>query len=192
VAIFNAPTEQPDHAERAVACALELDAFGEAFRIKQIECDIDFGITRIGVNTGTAVVGNFGGNSRFDYTAHGDAMNTAARLESLNKHLGTRTCVSEETVKQCPSVLFRPVGNIILKGKTEGIGTFQPVTDEFSKSAQMVEYIAMYEKIKNDDPSGEDSLKRLLAKYSDDALIKFHAGRYANGEHGVTVTMKDK
>jgi adenylate cyclase len=55
-----------------------------------IKEEVEFGHTRIGVNTGQAIVGNFGDFDRFDYTAMGDAMNTAARLESLNMHIGTR------------------------------------------------------------------------------------------------------
>ena len=57
------------------------------------EKGIDFGETRIGVNSGEVVVGNFGGSSMFDYTAYGDAVNTAARLESVNKQLGTNICI---------------------------------------------------------------------------------------------------
>ena len=59
--------------------------------------EVAIGVTRIGVNSGSAIVGNFGGDALFDYTAHGDAINTAARLEAANKYLGTRICVSAET-----------------------------------------------------------------------------------------------
>lgn len=58
------------------------------------EKGILIGKTRIGVNSGQVVVGNFGGSTMFDYTAYGDAVNTAARLESINKQLGTNICVS--------------------------------------------------------------------------------------------------
>ena len=55
---------------------------------------MNFGITRIGVHAGPALVGNFGGSRFFDYTAYGETINTAARLEDANKFLGTRICVS--------------------------------------------------------------------------------------------------
>ena len=55
---------------------------------------VNFGATRIGVHAGPALVGNFGGSRFFDYTAYGDTINTAARLETANKFLGTRICVS--------------------------------------------------------------------------------------------------
>ncbi|NIV76043.1 MAG: adenylate/guanylate cyclase domain-containing response regulator, partial [Gammaproteobacteria bacterium] len=101
-AIFGAPLEQADHAERAVACAMEMDAFAESFRKRKIEESIPLGVTRIGVHSGKAIVGNFGGELFFDYTAHGDAINTAARLEAVNKRLGTRICVSADVVRQIP------------------------------------------------------------------------------------------
>ena len=55
---------------------------------------VALGVTRIGVHAGPAIVGNFGGGRFFDYTAYGDTINIAARLEAANKQLGTRICVS--------------------------------------------------------------------------------------------------
>src|SRR6202040_13660 len=96
-AIFNAPADMPDHCQRAVRCALEIDRFAQDFRAEQAKNGIIFGTTRIGVNTGAAVVGNFGSRLRFEYTAQGDAVNTASRLEGANKYLGTRICVAGST-----------------------------------------------------------------------------------------------
>ena len=83
------------------------------------EKGIAIGKTRIGVNSGEVVVGNFGGSTMFDYTAYGDAVNTAARLESINKQLGTNICVSSKTIDKCKIFVGRPVGNLVLKGKSE-------------------------------------------------------------------------
>ena len=90
VSFFGAPSDQPDHAAMAVHCALKLDAFARQYAEDQQARGINFGITRIGVNTGMTAVGNFGGDAFFNYTAHGDAVNTAARMESVNKHLGNQ------------------------------------------------------------------------------------------------------
>ena len=120
--MFNAPGDQPDHAERALECALELDEFCCRYAAGQRDLGIDLGNTRIGVNTGETVVGNFGGATRFDYTAHGDAINTAARLESVNKHFDSRICVSETTLERCAYPHHRPIGRLVLKGKSEGLG----------------------------------------------------------------------
>ena len=92
--LFNAPGDQPDYATRAVACAHDLDAWAQAFRERWKAKGVNFGATRIGVHAGPALVGNFGGSRFFDYTAYGDTINTAARLEAANKFLGTRICVS--------------------------------------------------------------------------------------------------
>jgi adenylate cyclase len=80
--LFGAPGEQPDHASRAVACALALDEFAQSFRNRCGQKGIALGVTRIGVHAGPAIVGNFGGGRFFDYTAYGDTINVAARLEA--------------------------------------------------------------------------------------------------------------
>src|SRR6478736_7666968 len=98
--LFGAPAEQPDHAARAVACALSLDEFAASFRGQCNKKGIPLGITRIGVHAGTAIVGNFGGGRFFDYTAYGDTINVTARLETANKELGTRICVSASLAKE--------------------------------------------------------------------------------------------
>ena len=92
--LFGAPGEQPDHAARAVACALALDEYAQAFRERWRQKGIALGVTRIGAHAGPAIVGNFGGGRFFDYTAYGDTINVASRLEAVNKQLGTRVCVS--------------------------------------------------------------------------------------------------
>ena len=126
-AMFGAPLEQPDHAARAVACALAIDAFSREFSVRKAKDGVPIGRTRIGVHTGSAIVGNFGGEGFFHYTAHGDAVNTASRLESVNKHLGTRICVSADTVARIPGFTGRPVGTLILKGKEQGIKCLRTV-----------------------------------------------------------------
>ena len=82
--LFGAPGEQPDHAARAVACALALDEYAQTFRVRWHKKGISLGVTRIGVHAGPAIVGNFGGGRFFDYTAYGDTINIAARLEAAN------------------------------------------------------------------------------------------------------------
>ena len=93
--LFGAPGEQPDHADRAVTCALALDEYAAIVpRALAAKRASRLGVTRIGVHAGPAIVGNFGGGRFFDYTAYGDTINVAARLEAANKQLGTRICVS--------------------------------------------------------------------------------------------------
>src|SRR3954466_11154864 len=117
--LFNAPGDQPDYATRAIACAHDLDDWAQQFRERWKARGVNFGATRIGVHAGPALVGNFGGDRFFDYTAYGDTINTAARLESANKSLGTRICVSAAVAEGAEAFRGRPVGDLMLRGRSE-------------------------------------------------------------------------
>ena len=182
-AIFGAPLPQPDHAQRAVRCALALDAFTRGFHAEMQAQGLDFGATRIGLNSGPAVIGNFGGSSRFDYTAHGDAINTAARMESANKHLGTRICISETTVALCENLAVRPVGRLHLKGKSEGLLAYEPVDGE-SPETFLADYLQAYELLDKTPQDAAPAFKRLETKYPDDPIVKIYARRLAEGIAG--------
>ena len=117
IAIFGAPVPTTDHADRAIACAREIDAFGLDIRGRMIERGIKFGYTRMGMSSGIGLVGNFGGERRFNYTAYGEVVVIAARLEAANKTFGTRILFSGETLRLAKQeVPIRPVGEIDLKG----------------------------------------------------------------------------
>jgi adenylate cyclase len=190
--MFSAPLVQPDHAARALACALEMDCFAMAFsRIKQ-EQGIPFGWTRIGVNTGVVMVGNFGGKSMLDYRALGDAINTAARLETINAQLGTRICISGATVAQCPSFVGRPVGWLILKGKSKAIAAFEPQTMVEAAEDRSTEYLAAYALMEAESTDAVDAFLRLAEKFPDDPLAKYHAKRLLTGETGSLMVMSSK
>ncbi len=189
---FSAPVEQPDHAQIAVDCALELDAWAKDYAARITASGIAMGKTRIGVNTGTVVVGNFGGSTMFDYTAHGDAINTAARLESVNKHLGTSVCISGETVKKCHNFVGRPVGRLVLKGKSKGTEAFEPLTEEALKSPPVQSYLAAYELMAAGDPAAAEAFAQAVERYPDDPLIAFHHNRLAKGQSGDEVILADK
>lgn len=191
-AIFNAPVDQPDHAQRAVACGLELDAFGQHFAALMREEGHDFGRTRIGINTGSCIIGNFGGSHRFDYTAHGDAINTAARLEGVNKHLGTTICVAESTVRQCPDFAFRPVGRLYLKGKTKGLLAYEAITKEMADSAQIRDYCSAFDLLEQDKAESRTTFDELADVYPDDALIALHHQRLADNQMGVDIVLDRK
>jgi len=126
--MFSAPVDQPDHRVRALTCALDMHAFAARYANDFQAKGIAFGQTRIGVHTGEVIVGNFGGKTMFDYRALGDAVNTASRLESVNKYLGTLICVSEATLSGCPEAVVRPVGSLVLKGKTQPLAVYEPIT----------------------------------------------------------------
>lgn len=125
--LFGAPDEQPDHAARAVACALALDAFAQAFRAQRMAEGMALGITRIGVHSGPALVGDFGGGRHFDYAAYGETINIAARLEEANKELGTRLLVSAATAERIDGFRGRAVGSLALRGTSRAQQAFEPL-----------------------------------------------------------------
>src|SRR6476469_2397138 len=127
--LFNAPGDQPDYATRAVACAHDLDAWAGEFLERWKSKGIDFGATRIGVHAGPAIVGNFGGKRFFDYTAYGDTINIAARLEAANKQLGTSVCVSSAVAARVEGFRGRPVGDLILRGRNDALRAFEPLSN---------------------------------------------------------------
>ena len=190
VAFFGAPGDQPDHAKRAVACALALDAFAESFRTSHSEHG--FEITRIGVHTGPAIVGNVGGSARFDYTAIGDTVNTAARLESVNKHLGTRICIGGATAAAAPDAAMRPIGELVLKGKSVGITAFEPISPGQAGSIEATRYQSAYEAMAASEPKALEAFARLADAYPDDPLIALHLRRLDGGATTARIILEEK
>jgi adenylate cyclase len=94
-----------------------MDTFSLTYAQQQQQ-GMAFGQTRIGVHCGEVIVGNFVGSTLFDYRALGDAVNTAARLESVNKQLATRICISEDIRAGNPGTVVRPVRQLLQQGKT--------------------------------------------------------------------------
>ena len=189
---FGAPVPQPDHACRATRCALDVDAYARSFIKEKEATDLGFGVTRIGVHSGTAVVGNFGGDAFFDYTAHGDVVNTAARLEGANKYLGTTVCASGETKSRCPEVAFRPVGQLLLKGKSKSLDVFEPLRDERVESFEVSGYVDAYRLMETGDNTALEAFTNLTASYPDDPLAVLHAGRLAQGKAGTLIVLDEK
>ena len=180
--MFNAPLDQPDHAERGVRCALAIDAFGQRFSREHKARGIDFGVTRIGVNTGTAVVGNFGGSRRFDYTAHGDAINTAARLEQANKALGTRVCIAGATAEKVGAIAFLPIATLMLKGKTQGVEVFAPDGEPADAGSWRADYLDAFARMSSGDETGSAALVELAGRHPDQPILALHARRIRAGE----------
>ena len=119
MAIFNAPLDIDEHEKRAVACAQDMRT---AMRMLQKELPEPIAIG-IGVNTGEAVIGNMGSNNRFDYSAIGDAVNTAARLESATKEAGVDILIGESTAKKMPYDLTL-LAPIKVKGKAKALKVY--------------------------------------------------------------------
>lgn len=136
VAFWGAPIARPDDGERAARCGYAIWQAGEAFRAEVAAMDPNLpriGKTRVGLHWGEAVVGNFGGENRIQYTALGDSMNTAARLESANKPLESSVMASHEFMQRSGLDWWRPMGRVVLRGRAQPVDIFEPAPD-FSKS----------------------------------------------------------
>lgn len=187
--LFNAPGDQPDHATRAVACALDLDAWALRFRNRWLANHVNFGTTRIGVHAGPVLVGNFGGNRFFDYTAYGDTINTASRLEAANKFLGTRICVSAAVADAATGFKGRPVGDLVLRGRSESLRAYEPLTGAASESAT-AQYLDAFAKLEAGDVGAMPAFAALVGAHADDALAGFHLKRLLNGAKGIRIQLE--
>jgi adenylate cyclase len=191
--MFSAPVPQPDHAARALRCAAELHAFAADYAARARDRGIALGATRIGIHSGEVTVGNFGGRTMFDYRALGDPVNTAARLESVNKQLGTTVCVSAATLSGAPDTPTRPVGRLVLKGKTEPLMVHEPLfaTDP-ARRADDAAYQAAWQQMREGDERAATLFDHLAAVNPEDGLVSFHAHRLKDGDRGDLVVLGRK
>jgi len=188
--MFNAPNDCSEHPVNAVNCALEMDKYGQMFCDKSELSGIRWGVTRIGVHTAAAIVGNIGGSVRFDYTSIGDAVNTAARLEGINKLFGTKTCVSEAIVEKCTDLNFRPIGELILKGKTKSLKVYEPVSNSY---AHMAKYEEAYRNLESGHTEiAMDAFTKIINLNRADVLAQYHIDRIKRGETGVLIRAMEK
>ncbi len=131
IAFWNAPLTQEDHAVRAVRAALrcqaKLDELRPVFRAR-VKKDL---FKRIGINSGPAVVGNFGSRTKFNYTMLGDAVNLASRLEGVNKQFKTYTMISAMVKERLGDAFpLREVSRIAVVGRKEPVTVYEPITPE--------------------------------------------------------------
>jgi adenylate cyclase len=128
MALYGAPVEDPDHAEHAVATAIEMvGALGELNSkwAARGMAQLDIGI---GINSGDMIAGNIGSSSIMSYTVIGDNVNLGSRLESLNKNYGTRIIISDASRTQLKGdYVIRPLGEVVVKGKTKSVSIFEVV-----------------------------------------------------------------
>lgn len=185
--LFSAPVVLPDHQRRALACALEIRQFTRQHAAAQQAEGIALGLTRIGVHSGDVVVGNFGGSTLFDYRALGDAVNVAARLENLNRHIGTELCVSKAIRDASPETPMRPVGEVVLMGRQQPIRLYEPC-ETIADDA----YEAAYTLMADGDDDALEAFERLKAQRPADTLVQFQLERLRAGMRGELIVMTEK
>jgi class 3 adenylate cyclase len=123
LATFNVPVEDADHARCAVRAAREISDLVQSRDFAGIHVR-----TRIGICTGTVIAGSVGGGGRQNYTVHGDTVNMAARLEVMNKELGTDVLISATTAQYLTAEEFRKIGQMDVRGLSEPIDLFTLAT----------------------------------------------------------------
>ncbi len=206
--MFSAPLPQADHPRRALACALEMQRFAQRYEAELKARGVAFCQTRIGVHSGEVIVGNFGGAAIFDYRALGDPVNTASRLEAANKQVGTLICLSDATLRGCPGALVRPIGRLLLPGKTQALMTYEPqlnAIDELPDSADASPnnlsenssehwpaYTQAYELMRLESPQALPAFEALHRLHPQDRLVKLHRDRLAAGVVGDLITLANK
>ena len=176
MALFNAPLDVPEHPTHACAAAVrmmeELKLLNIGFAERGMHT-LDIGI---GINTGPAVVGNMGADIRFDYTAIGDSVNLASRLESLNKYYGSHILVSEDTRNQVSDsrFIFREVDRVKVKGKHLPIVMYELM---ISNTDILPRFEVALQKYRSQNFSGAKSdFEELTSRY-DDGPSRLYAGR---------------
>jgi adenylate cyclase len=188
--LFGAPSDQHDAARRAIDCALALDARAEDFRLEWSARGVPLGVTRIGVHAGPAIVGNFGGGRLFDYTAYGDTINAAARLEAVNKQFGTRICVSAAAADRAGDFSGRPVGDLVLRGRSEPMRAYEPLPAAEAASPETAAYVDAFAKLETGDPLAVAAFAALIGARPADPLAQYHLKRLLNGGRGTRIEME--
>jgi adenylate cyclase len=183
VAFWGAPLSRPDDGEKAAAAALAMSEAGEKFRVDMAEGVPPLGMTRVGLHVGDAIVGNFGGEGRIQYTALGDSMNTASRLEAANKSLKTGVLISAEAAARSARDDLVPMGRVTLRGRAQPVDVFTPRPDlDPAQRARIAALVAAH--MAGDKNAYVTGATALAAEFGQEASILFLIERLNETEKG--------
>ena len=169
VAFWGAPIARDDDADRAARAAIAMYEAGQEFAASAGDDLPQIGRTRVGLHRGEAVVGNFGGEGRIQYTALGDGMNTAARLESANKSLKTTVLVSSEARVESTLDIFRPMGRIVLSGRATPVEVWEPVP-QMDRGLRFT-LVKLWERFDGGDLNALTELGEIALAHKEDAAL---------------------
>jgi len=184
VAMFGAPLDDPEHARHAVAAALAVrqraETLGTDLRLKS---GTDLHI-RTGIATGSAVIGNIGSARRYNYTAMGDTVNLAARLESANKFYGTSILISDTTMSQLgQAVVARPIERVRVQGRDAPVELYEPIGNRSELTGPETANIERFEKVaKLRDQHDFAAARAILGQQTNSALEALIASHLATWE----------
>jgi adenylate cyclase len=170
IAFWGAPISRPDDADRAIRAAMAMYEAGERFRREAPPGVPPIGRTRVGLHMGAAIVGNFGGEGRIQYTALGDSMNAASRLESANKKLHTTLLVSGDVLARSSLTCVRPMGRITVRGRSEApMAIYEAMPDcDLAQSAALTEILAQFD---SGNPVAISSLQAMILQNPTDLAL---------------------
>ncbi len=145
-ALFNAPLDLADHAHHAVAAAKAIIAATENYRKTPLAAKLALGRTRVGIESGIAIVGDVGGGNRLDYTALGNVVNTASRLEAINKEFKTSICIGPTAASTLGPHEIERLGTIKVRGRSAEMEVFtvarRQVEKKLSATLSPTEHLA--------------------------------------------------
>lgn len=181
MAFWNAPTETVDHRMLATLAATDIDEFSKVFFASDKVFEGHDLKTRVGLNSGISIVGNFGSTFRFSYTAIGDEINVASRLESLNKDYGTSVLCTENVVSgqlDTANFKFRFVDERTVRGRDQSVKLFCPYKAPGFPDELDRRYAAAYAHYHNGDwLTAVRDFKKLVQDFPDDGPSKTLAKR---------------
>lgn len=145
MAFWNAPLDDKHHIRNACISALEIQDALKKLHTEWLQLGIEPFYTRIGVNTGEAVVGNMGSEDRMNYTAIGDVVNSCSRLENINKNYGTEIIIGQTIVESLDSqFIHRPLERIIIKGRTQSEIIYELIGTKNSTSSKVSDFARLF------------------------------------------------
>lgn len=175
MAMWGAPVDDPAQAANACRAAVEMQRDMVELRAELARRGLPPIHMRIGMHSCSAVIGNLGSSDRFDYTAVGDGVNLAARLEGVNKLYGTGILLTRETAERAgDAVAFRPVDRVIVKGKSEPVEIVTPCDDPAVREAT-ARAVAAYRARRIEE--SERWWREVLARRPDDGVAAIHLER---------------
>lgn len=174
MAFWGAPVPVEKHAALACRAAIQCQR-----RVDKISADFAAAgfpalVTRIGINTGEAIVGNMGYKDRLSYTALGDTVNLASRLEGLNKHYGTRILISETTYDRVrDEFVARPVDMVAVKGKNTAVGIYELLIEKDQAGQDQLAFVSLCEEgmksyLRREWTKAEECFRAVLQTRPDD------------------------
>ena len=200
MALFGAPVFKEESPQNAVDCAVEMQSEIRQLNHELVKDGLQPLTIGIGINTSKVVAGNMGSSNRLNYTVIGDGVNLASRLEGLTKLYGTEIIVSQSTRDLCPDLLFRELDRVQVKGKSDSVAIFEPLSvaeasSASSKSALHQYHLAIAHYRSREWDEAERLFNQLLVDDSDKKIyqlylariIKYRQNPPSSDWHGVAV-----